>query len=207
VCDSLAYILNKFHISDTAPSPIKLPMTRRNGLLVLFRELGFKTGAEIGVEAGDYSWELCRAIPGIQLYCIDPWEAYARYKDIREQPKMDRLYSEAVARLSKFNCKIIRKSSMEAVKDFAPESLDFVYIDANHDFEHVVNDIIHWSKIVRKGGIVAGHDYRTEDEKHRAPFHVIQAVTAYTDAYNIRPVFIVKKDICPSFMWVKPQGE
>jgi hypothetical protein len=87
------------------------------------------------------------------LYCIDPWELDKGYEEYwaDEQSKLDELYEETKKRLSGYNCEIIRKTSMEAVKDFEPNSLDFVYIDANHHFDYVVNDIIEWEKIVRPG--------------------------------------------------------
>ena len=43
-----------------------------------FVELGFKVGAEIGVEKGYYSDLLCSTILGLKLYCIDSWKTYKR---------------------------------------------------------------------------------------------------------------------------------
>jgi predicted O-methyltransferase YrrM len=48
---------------------------------------------------------------------------------------------------------------LRAADDFLDNSLDFVYIDAGHRFDDVVQDIIKWTKKVRKGGIISGHDY------------------------------------------------
>jgi predicted O-methyltransferase YrrM len=48
---------------------------------------------------------------------------------------------------------------MKAVRDVADESLDFVFIDANHEYTAVRDDIREWTKKVRVGGIVSGHDY------------------------------------------------
>ena len=48
---------------------------------------------------------------------------------------------------------------MDAVKDFADKSLDFVFIDGHHGYDYIKEDIREWSKKVRKGGIVSGHDY------------------------------------------------
>ena len=97
---------------------------------------------------------------------------------------------------------IIRASSMDAVRDFQPESLDFVYIDANHSFDYVMQDIIEWSRRVRKGGIVAGHDY-TQKKKYE-DLHVVEAVAAYTGIRRIRPWFIVGSEAeVHSFWWMK----
>jgi len=53
----------------------------------------------------------------------------------------------------------IRKTSVEASKEFADGSLDAVYIDAEHDPISVRSDINAWRTKVRKGGILCGHDF------------------------------------------------
>ena len=53
----------------------------------------------------------------------------------------------------------IRKTSMEAVKDFEDESLDAVYIDAAHEEEFVREDIREWRKKLKPGGLLCGHDF------------------------------------------------
>ena len=37
--------------------------------------------------------------------------------------------------------------------------MDFVYIDADHSYEGARRDIAAWGRKVRRGGMVAGHDY------------------------------------------------
>lgn len=77
---------------------------------------------------------------------------------------------------------------MDVVKGFKEESLDFVFIDANHEFKEVACDISEWSKKVRKGGIVAGHDYgRRPDGKF---CQVKDVVIAWTKAMDINPWFV-----------------
>ena len=39
------------------------------------------------------------------------------------------------------------------------ESLDFVFIDADHSYECVKNDIARWMPKVKKGGVISGDDY------------------------------------------------
>ena len=80
---------------------------------------------------------------------------------------------------------------MDAVKNFKKNSLDFVYIDSNHDFEFIVNDIIEWSKIVRPSGIVSGHDYWETGNDY--PCHIKIVVNAYVGAYKISPLFLIGK--------------
>jgi len=53
----------------------------------------------------------------------------------------------------------IRLASVEASKLYEDESLDFVFIDAAHDLVNVLKDITSWIPKVKKGGVIAGHDY------------------------------------------------
>ena len=53
----------------------------------------------------------------------------------------------------------LRMSSLEAASTFDSESLDFVFLDAAHDFLSVAADIEAWLPKVRPTGILGGHDY------------------------------------------------
>lgn len=201
---TLEYIKNKYHLSYDVEMPIRLsPFHRNHQLVDLFRELNFKKGAEVGTGAGKFAEILCRDIPNLKLYCIDPWISYDEYPETwaRDQNTMDATHEEARSRLQKYNCDIIRKTSLEAAKKFEPDSLDFVFIDGNHDFEYVVNDIISWMKIVRPGGILSGHDF-TKDIVKGVQFGIPFAVEAYTQAYHIKPWFVLHhRGTVDCWMW------
>lgn len=132
-------------------------MKNRIELARYFGKLGFKYGAEIGACFGYYSEILCKNIPGLKLIAIDNWNNNANTK--REMTL--HMSGEKVTRekLAPYGATVIKKDSMEAVKDIPDESLDFVFIDADHSYKAVRDDIQEWSKKVRKGGIVSGHDY------------------------------------------------
>lgn len=55
--------------------------------------------------------------------------------------------------------KIIEGDSCDASEEVADHSLDAVFIDAAHDFQSVSEDLIAWTPKVKRGGIIAGHDY------------------------------------------------
>ena len=85
---------------------------------------------------------------------------------------------------------------MDAVQDFDDASLDFVYIDGAHDFKNVADDVSEWTKKVKIGGIVFGHDYkRSRDTGGKYPVDVKDVVQAYTYSHKIDPWFILKNDI------------
>ena len=200
--NSLDYLIAKYQVDPTAQSPIELPGTRTD-LAAIFKDLGFKVGAEIGVERGLFSEQLCLANPGVKLYCIDSWEIHQECPEYNKQHRLDKYYAEAKVRLSKYHCELIKKYSIDAIRDFAPNSLDFVYIDANHRFDFIMNDIIQWSKIVRPGGIISGHDYHVQSLFHKIKYDVIAATNTYTQAHQIHPWFILTKERSASWFWVK----
>jgi len=53
----------------------------------------------------------------------------------------------------------IRMSSIDASKNYFDRSLDFVFIDASHEYENVISDILHWLPKVKRGGILSGDDF------------------------------------------------
>ncbi len=178
----------------------------RSELPEYFKSLGFTKGAEIGVYKGEFTEQFCKA--GLFIYAVDSWMEYRIRRDLIPQKRQDFLYGHTQRLLKPYtNCQIIRKSSMDAVKDFEDESLDFVYIDGDHSFKEVVCDIVEWEKKVRKGGIVAGHDY------FFSPYYceVKAAVDAFVNAYNIKTLVSfgskaeakLAGDKYKSWMWTK----
>lgn len=209
--NTLDYIVKKYSpdLSKTEEGGyIVIPGARRVDLTKFFAELNFKTGAEIGVMQGKFSEVICQNNPQVKLYAIDPWLPYKEYDDFTKEDQFLAFYHDAVKRLSKYNCEIIRKSSMEAVNNFKDESLDFVYIDANHYLKYVVEDIVEWTKKVRKGGIISGHDFKL-DKKDPLVSHVVYALNAYIAAYQIDYAFVLGKrwtkdrDIIRSWFFIK----
>lgn len=200
--DSLEYILQKYQIDKlpTHNAPIMLPFFR-DGLAELFEELNFNLGAEIGVDQGLYSEVLCKANPKLFLHGIDSWKAYRGYTDYTSQAHIDANKADAMKRLEPYNCKTVQKFSMEAVKDYPDRYFDFVYIDGNHDFLHVTEDIHYWSKKVRVGGILAGHDYRRTSNNWVC--HVVDVVNGWTYSHKINPWFLTDTKECPSWFWVR----
>jgi hypothetical protein len=180
-------------------------LNNRIDLARYFKKLGFKYGAEIGVADGRYSEILCQEIPNLELICVDPWRTYPLNSRGGRQEQHSRNYEKAKKRLEKYNVNIFKNTSMDVVKQIAINSLDFVFIDGNHDFDFVMQDIIEWSKKVRSGGIVSGHDYY-----HFRNSGVIEAVNAYTQAHKLELNIIPKNnsqekdDRHPCFWWIKP---
>lgn len=201
--ETLKYLLDKFDLDLNQKSPIILPISREIDIPQIFKELKFKTGAEIGVYRGGYSEILLKTIPNLKLFGIDLWELYPGYRDYKKDDIKD-AYQEALEKTKNFDCQLIKGWSHEVVKQIPDESLDFVYIDGNHSYEHTVEDIALWSKKVRKGGIVYGHDFEDwSNNWRRFDMNVINAVTGWCNSYQIHPWFVIKKDKHPGWLYIK----
>ncbi len=177
---------------------------KRHGdvLVNLLRDRPHAVGAEIGVYRGDTTRKLLEGLPELKrLYCVDPWEAYLDLYDSlnerwHEQSTFDEAHCEFLRRVGPYAPRvwIVRAFSDEAAALVEPESLDFVFIDGNHSYEYMRQDIALWTAKVRPGGIVAGHDYR-----RRPDWGVIQAVSeAFAGRVNAAAHYV---------WWVEKEGE
>lgn len=205
--DMINYILERDSL--TGLLPIEIPNVGRDDLPKLFVDLGFKCGAEIGVQQGVYSEILAKS--GLIIHSVDPWRPFKGYREHVSAAKLQQFEAEARDRLAPYEVIIHKKTSEAAALSFWDNSLDFVYIDGNHDFYHVTQDIHLWSRVVRPGGIIAGHDYIRRSQPTST--HVVDVVNAYTRALDIRPWFVLGKkdkvagevrDKSRSWMWVNP---
>lgn len=170
---------------------------KRGKLAQLFNELELYKGAEIGVADARFSTYLCERMPLIELYCIDPWEPYKGNKRGGGVGQQHENYAIAKEQLKDYNATLIRKMSIDAIRDFEDSSLDFVYIDGNHTFDYVMIDLILWSAKVKSGGIIAGHDYY-----HFRWAGVVEAIDAYIKAHSVRHWFLTNERE-PTFYWQK----
>jgi hypothetical protein len=106
-----------------------------------------------------------------KYYAIDPWlqqENYLEGANVNNNEQQKR-YEETVKRLSKFGGKaeVMRMFSSKAADIIPDDSLDFIYIDARHDYKAVFEDLTLWYPKVRVGGIIAGHDFCDAHEIRR----------------------------------------
>lgn len=198
--DTLNYILKKFDVVGQK-SPIFVKRSRWKDLVDLVTDFKFSLGAEVGVERGLFSKRICRLNPQLKLYGIDCWKVIDGYRNHVPQEKLDAFYKETQERMGSFNYQIIRDWSLSAVNKFADESLDFVFIDAAHDYQNVKADIIAWARKVKPGGIVAGHDYI--DQMHGVEYGVIKAISEYVSENKIEHLFILNEEKSPSWFFVK----
>jgi len=192
--DTLAFIENKFNRINEG-LPVQIPNVGRMDLVRWFRELNFQIGAELGVAQAEFSKTICEINPQLKLIGVDAWAPYKGYTDYTKESTFNTMHEEVERRMAEYvkrgRFEVIRKFTEDAAKDIPDGSLDFVYIDANHQDPWVTQDINTWAPKVRKGGIVAGHDYV---RVKRVEWAVKDAIQKYTRDNNIDPWFVLGSD-------------
>jgi len=163
----------------------------RQNLAKVMNDMGLKKAVEIGCRYGESAILWKTNIPDLDLTCIDPYRAYHRVS----QERQDLIYAGACKNAEEHGFKIIRKASLDAVDQFEDGSLDFVNIDGDHTFDAAVQDIIKWAAKVRIGGLILVHDYCAFGMSG-----VIPAVDAYTNCHWIDPWYVTR-DMEPTAFW------
>jgi glycosyltransferase involved in cell wall biosynthesis len=122
-----------------------------------------EVGSWKGMSSAFLAVEIANSNKDIDFYCVDTWEGSVEH----EQYGIDTssLYDTFLNNMSPLQkyYKAIRAQSLQAVKQFADKSLDFIFIDASHEYEDVKEDIIAWIPKLKEGGVIAGHDYINDD--------------------------------------------
>ncbi len=125
------------------------------------------TYAEIGVCVGITAEAVLTECPNVvRAYLVDSYRIQSPevYPEWINEPQSfyDNLLNVMMFRMSKFvgRWTLVRKLSMDALND-VPD-VDVVYIDANHVEKYASQDIEAWSKKVKVGGLVSGHDYESK---------------------------------------------
>lgn len=196
-------------------APFEIPDANRMDIPKFCVQMGYKVGVEIGVDKAIYFKEFLKE--GIKMYGVDPWKYYGDYPHPRGQARLDFLFEHCTRETASFGdlATLIRKTSIEAAQDFEDNSIDFVYIDGHHGFKYVAEDLWEWTKKVRPGGMIAGHDFAlTRHKEIRDPFvlHVPHVVRAWTECFSIKNWYLVgaregkegeKRDMFRSWFWIK----
>jgi hypothetical protein len=122
-------------------------------------------GVEIGVFKGEFSKYILNNWGG-KLYMVDVWRPLGgEYEDASNHRDHIDAYQETMESIKGLEDRgiMVRATSEVAADMFQDESLDFIFIDANHAYDFVVEDINLWFPKLKKGGVFSGHDYINMD--------------------------------------------
>ena len=133
--------------------------TGREGLLQMISELPNKgTMIEIGTFTGESTVLFGDHFENV--IGIDPMLPDYDKADETSKFNFNEVFDMFVDRIKEYdNISLVQKTSDDAVNDFEDESFDFVYIDGIHTYDQVKKDIQNYLPLVKKGGVIGGHDY------------------------------------------------
>lgn len=166
-------------------------------------------GAEVGCAWGGFSQAVLRIWKGQMLYMIDPWSKQPDYREsTNETAPFDEWYKECVAfaegrKGMKPEVKIMRMRSTDGAKEFLDNALDWVYIDGNHRYENVCEDLRAWWPKVKSGGLFSGHDYGNQTMQQVGGWdcEVQRAMDDFIKEYKISGPAVTP---CSTWWMIKP---
>jgi len=175
----------------------------RNELVALYAPGG--VWAELGVEAGCFSAEMLERRDVTELWLIDCWGPYPN-ADVRDPTVWnyetgDELFRSIVARFCGDNrVRIVRSLIEDAACSFPREYFDFVYIDAAHSYSAVKQHLELYFPLVRKGGMLAGHDYWNAES---LPWLELRTAVDDWCKQNGLQICLISDEPCGSFAIIK----
>lgn len=146
---------------------------REHGLLELVKQHKCKIGIEIGVRTGAYSKLILQETDIEKLYLLD---CFPYPNMLPETLNNLKNYTDRI--------EIINGFSPQYSVNFQDNFFDFIYIDANHSYEYVKQDLIAWFSKLKVGGIFAGDDYTYVHNPGEGLYGVVQAVDEFEKEYN-----------------------
>ena len=140
---------------------------------------------EIGVFKGDFSEFILKMEPS-ELHLVDPWMSImdfpARWHAIPQQD-MDTIKQDVIDRFSADSrVNIINKYSIDALEDIEDNSLDWIYLDANHSYSFAEKDLKNWWLKLKAGGFLCGNAYQDDNMQVRLlDFGIVTSVDMFLE--------------------------
>ena len=137
-------------------------------------------GVEIGVAEGTHAKCMLFHLRNLKrLYLIDP---YVDYPGSNFSGDSSLVVVKKVMKPFGERAVFIREFSNKAV-DKVPGDLDFIYIDGNHRYKYITEDIAMYYPKVKPGGVFGGHDFRPRADNRNCG--VPKAVIEFVEQYNL----------------------
>ncbi len=117
-------------------------------------------GIELGVEEGRTAEAMLACFPRLRLTAVDCWTCGTHTTDWTQEQQDNNLVS-AMLRIRQYRSRVrlLMQTTDDAVHQLRRGRYDFVFLDANHSKEGVAADLKNYSRLLRKGGFICGHDY------------------------------------------------
>ena len=170
----------------------------------VIRDNNFKIVAEVGIGYGFHCKEILDNTDIEKIYLVDPMQIYKNdgfSDDVVRYGGFDKLVKNINLNLNNHKSRYtwFRKPSLEITNDEIPEeSLDAVFIDADHSYEAVSKDLPFWFSKIKKGGWLLGDDYASCHPGTK------KAADEFAKNKNIKIRFLYKQDnTYPIYYFIK----
>lgn len=185
-------------VAPTIPAAASSPDRLRFEFLAsLARRFGWTRGAELGVAAGETTAHLLARCPDLYLIGVDAWQAQPENAGPETYVEWDHGANERAARrtVSPYGdrCRLIDGWTHEVGARMPSGVLDFLWIDADHSEQAVRRDILVWSRALKPGGWLLGHDINWPTVK--------AAVDDLVPGYEIGPDCVWFRPLNPADGW------
>lgn len=124
--------------------------------------------AEVGVAEGYFSDKILRICKPAKLYMIE-----------YEKRFCENLRKRFASEIETEKVEILEGDSVEMLKKLKDGSLDYVYLDATHDYAHPAKELRVCDTKVKCGGYIMGHDYTRFSMLEARQYGVIEAVNEF----------------------------
>lgn len=152
---------------------------------------------ELGTFKGEFLDFICKTMDPKEVISIDLFEGINHSGDKDGQNiihcNLNDEYYNLLSKYDNTNVKIVKGDVQKVLSDFPDEYFDVIYIDADHSFESVYSDLNLSYKKVKKGGVIAGHDYEKKNF-----FGVYLAVNRFCVEKKLL-INYISKDKLPSY--------
>jgi cephalosporin hydroxylase len=153
------------------------------------------TVAEIGVNEGDFSQQILSTCHPAKLVLIDVWASKRYHEGLFEKVK-----KRFQPQLENGTIEIIRDLSFGAIASCQDQLFDWVYLDTDHSYTTTHKELELLRPKMKKGGIIAGHDYIIGNWNGGVRYGVIEAVREFCLKYNWEMIYLTHElDNHPSF--------
>ena len=145
-------------------------------------------GAEVGVYRGGFSRTIYDTCKPAKIFLIDAWEQYKAYeKDslchTNQTDNMEATKHNFASEIRAGKAEVIKGYSSLVAKGWSTQ-LDWLFLDSNHAYEFVLEDLIAWSKHIDEGGVIMCHDFTSRPAALAMGFGVIPAVETFCEKFG-----------------------
>jgi hypothetical protein len=196
----------------------------REDFPIIFNKLHYNLGIELGSFQGKFANHILTNWNG-KLICVDLFDRHDN-TDLHN-PHGFYLKCDINTVLPTFNHNLknftnrlltIQSDTKNAAQFFPDNYFDFIYIDAEHSYNSVINDMSHWYPKLKSKGLFAGHDFLAEfnyslenneiyqphnKSEYVGTFGVNTAVTKFANQHNVQ-FYTTNEPYWKSWFWFKP---